>query len=313
MRCRGSRASGNPASSRKIPAANGGIGIGVQRTAQAAIALIEDAQAKGARFLMSRLAHMNRHVPFPHAPGVYLVAGRIDRADGPLRLEVHRNRPRHGIAERLAPEQGIVHTVAVLGQNVFIAQADFLFLARLNRKDAGLNQVLPRELQQTGVAHARHNAVVDATGFVAGKQFRGELASAIPRNAETAHHGLGGHRHEQLRFDAPRAVVAKGDFQFRHGHAVLNLYIRVHGHHAHPFSLGHGANGNGRNNDVRRPDDAAFQGSPCLRPGRVPGDDEGQSHDRTEGTSCRVHRISSNSIVSRFIRPQNTTPVPTRL
>ena len=77
-----------------------------------------------------------------------VVAGRVDGGQLALRLDAHPDVPRYGVVECLAARQHVVDAVAVGFADVFVGQPDLLASVRLDRKDAGADQMEIDELQQ---------------------------------------------------------------------------------------------------------------------------------------------------------------------
>ena len=155
------------------------------------------------------------------------MARRIDRRDRRARRDLDRDLPGDGVFDRLASRQDVIDPIAVRRQQVLVGQPDRLRPARLDREDAGADQVEPRELQQGGVACLGDDAIVGLPPLVARKQpGRGLGAGSLER--EPPDHRAVGDGHQQLGLLPRRAGVAEPDLHHRRRNLVADDHADGH-------------------------------------------------------------------------------------
>ena len=180
------------------------------------------------------------------------VARRVDRGEGRARGDFDRDLPGDGVLDRLGPRQHVVDPVSVRREEVLIRQADRLSPSRLDREDAGPDEVEPGELQQGRVAGLGDDSFVRLPRLVPRQQAGGRLrAGALER--EPADDGLVGDRNEQLGLLPGRPGVAEADLQNGRRRLVADDHARDH-----PRDLQRGRpprriSPRLRHDDVRRP------------------------------------------------------------
>ena len=108
------------------------------------------------------------------------MARRIDRRDRRARRDLDRDLPGNRVFDRLAPRQDVIDPIAARCQQVLVRQPDRLRPSRLDREDAGADQVEPGELQKGGVAGLGDDAIVDLPPLVPRKQPGRRLRAAAP-------------------------------------------------------------------------------------------------------------------------------------
>ena len=73
--------------------------------------------------------------------------------------------PGTGLIERFAAGKAVVDAVAVGFKKVFVGQSNALTAVRLDGEDAGSDEVVTGELEQSRITDTGDNPVVKTTGF----------------------------------------------------------------------------------------------------------------------------------------------------
>jgi hypothetical protein len=197
----------------EIAAADLRIGVGEQRRRDRA-ARAEEAETERARLASRPLGELRRHLVRPRLDRAQAVARRVHGRHRRGRRDLDRDLPRHGVLDRLAAREDVIHPVAGRGEQVFVGQPDRLRAPWLDREDAGADEVIAGELEQGGVARLRDDLLVRRSRLVPRQQPRRGLG-ARPLEREPPHDGPLRHRDEQLRLLADGAGVTQAHLHHR--------------------------------------------------------------------------------------------------